>query len=754
VYPKLVGWLPAIALVPFLGALLNGLLGRRLGKAFVTVVGVGAPAIAFSITAAFFAAMWVHDRQPVVQGNREDLERVAQRLEARSIEYELEDDPTRREVGLRDQVFLRVHGLEQDDPALAEVVGADGERVPQSALHKSFASDVGSWIPAAGLDVRFKFTLDRLAGIMCLVITGVGTLIHIYSTRYMEHEDAGGFARYFAYLNLFVGSMLVLVLGGDLFLLFVGWEGVGLCSYLLIGFHYKDPANAACGSKAFIVNRIGDLGFVLGLLLLLVSARDAAHGTTFSADISKLNHLATTGGLNPNTVGLACLLLFVGATGKSAQIPLHLWLPDAMAGPTPVSALIHAATMVTAGVYMISRLSPIFSQAYVGGVPVLGIVSAVGVATAFFAATAALGQDDIKRVLAYSTVSQLGYMFVGVGAGAYGAAVFHLVTHAFFKALLFLAAGSVIHGTGTQSMREMGGLRRYMPITCLTMIVGALALSALPFLVSGFYSKDLILGEVLVRGHAENASKAWSWIYSVGVLTGMITAIYSTRMILLTFGGEYRGRGHPHESPGAMTVPLIILAVLSVAGGLLGLPAVFHTGEPALPHFLSHDVFTAPRFLGEEDLHHLEWTGLIVGSIAAFLGLGIGFAGWRTPDNPWEAPTPGGLVDKTRTLLANAWGYDDIVNKRGLQPATKYLSHVLWRWIDDETVDRGLVDGAGRVGTELSNFTRAFQVGRVARYAGYFTSGVILIPLLAFVLVPGWRWVMELLRSGAAGSGH
>ncbi|MCO5169021.1 MAG: NADH-quinone oxidoreductase subunit L [Planctomycetes bacterium] len=764
-YPKIVGWLPALALIPLLGALLNGLLGRRLGRTFVTVVGVGAPAVAFALGAAAFSVSLLHDRQVVAAGSRAAVSRAEQMLAGQRtaagevIAPVLHDDPRRLDPVPQDRVFLRLPevSFERDRPLLVEVARATGVDIGPSenfgAL--SYQADLGSWIAFGGLDVRFKFVLDRLAMIMVLVITGVGTLIHIYSSRYMEHEDAGGFARYFCYLNMFVGAMLILVLGGDLLLLFVGWEGVGLCSYLLIGFHYKDSANAACGSKAFIVNRIGDLGFVLGLLLLMTLVRDATPGVAFSADIERLNLLASTNALAPDTgvLGIACLLLFLGATGKSAQIPLHLWLPDAMAGPTPVSALIHAATMVTAGVYMIARLSPVFADAAVGGVPVLGVIAIVGVATAFFAGTAALGQDDIKRVLAYSTVSQLGYMFVAVGAAAYGAAVFHLVTHAFFKALLFLASGSVIHATGTQSMREMGGLRRYMPITFVTMTIGALALSAFPFVVSGFYSKDLILAEVFLRGHTEGASQVWYGIYAVGVLTGAITALYSARMIMLTFFGEYRGGGHPHESPQAMTIPLVLLAVLSVFAAAFGLPEIMTHTEPGLPHYLAAVVATVERTVTPEMHHQIELIGMAIGSVAALLGIAGGVYIWRTPDNPWELPRPGGVIEKTRGLLANAWLYDEVVNKSGLQPATKYLSHVLWRWVDDEAIDRGLVDGAGRVGAELSHFTRSFQVGRVARYAGYFTIGALLIPLVALVLVPAWPQLLTLLSRGAA-AGH
>jgi NADH-quinone oxidoreductase subunit L len=767
VYPKTIGWLPAIAFIPLLGALINACLGRRLGKAFVSVVGVAAPAVAFTISMAFFGAMQVDDRALVIRGERDVIQRVALTLVQKGLTFEEEDRP-RDENGRHDIVFLRVQTSPENE--LVRAVASDAGVQPKDigsaseveGAKRAFKADLGSWIKAAGLDLRFSFILDRLSIILVLVITGVGTLIHIYSTSYMEEEDAGGFARYFTYLNLFVASMLVLVLGGDLFLLFVGWEGVGMCSYLLIGFHYRDAANAACGTKAFVVNRIGDLGFVLGAFLLLTGVRDAAGaGGTFSADVATINLLAPS--MDAALVGVACLLLFIGCTGKSAQIPLHLWLPDAMAGPTPVSALIHAATMVTAGVYLIARLSPTFVIAEVQGVPVLGIVAVVGMLTAFFAATAALGQDDIKRVLAYSTVSQLGYMFVGVGATAMGAAVFHLVTHAFFKGLLFLAAGAVIHATHTQSMREMGGLRNRMPVTFVCMTIGALALAAFPGL-SGFFSKDMILFQVLARAETDNAaSTAWRVIYALGVVTGGITAIYSLRLICMTFLGEYRGHGQPHEAPSAMTAPLVVLAVLSVAGLLLGLPGVtpglpHHLAE-LLPHFLKGIVATPlTATLPPERLHHLEIGGLVTGVVIALIGAGIGYLVWRggPAQVPWENPTPGGLLEGTRDVLARAWLYDEVVNKKGLQPAVKSFSEVMWRWVDDATIDRGLVDGAGAVSNDLSTFARGFQTGRVGRYAGYFVIGALALPILTLWGLPIYRLLLSALAGGGAdaGSGH
>jgi NADH-quinone oxidoreductase subunit L len=338
-------------------------------------------------------------------------------------------------------------------------------------------------------------------------------------------------------------------------------------------------------------------------------------------------------------------------------------------------------------------------------------------------------------------------MFIGVGAGAAGAAVFHLVTHAFFKALLFLGAGSVIHATGTQSMREMGGLRRFMPTTFLTMCVGALALAALVPL-SGFFSKDMILFEVLARSKVEGTSGIWQAIYVLGVLTGGVTAIYSARMICMTFMGEYRGKGHPHESPFPMTVPLAVLAVCALGAGLLGLPEVVMSSEPSLPHFLSPVVAHLHEAADAETLHSLEWLGLLTGVIVGLAGAGLGVWLWNRPPAqiPWEAPVPGGALETTRDVLSRAWLYDELVNKQGVQPATKYLSHVLWKYVDDQAIDRGLVDGAGRVAGELSSFTRAFQTGQVARYASYFAMGAIALPLLTLFGLPVYHWLLSLLH--------
>ena len=809
-----IAWLWLIPFLPLLGAALNGLLGRRLGKGFVSLVATVLPGAAFIVSLALFAGLLLEDRAILVRANPGDLMLAESALQSGAgvdqdrrwvVDLELPpaelprdgraspaehawagavlrvSPPPARNLLFEMAGLLATPAL--DEEAVREAVATAGLQVrPAGATGplesgqaevgwagevapRSYGCTLGTWIQVGQFQIEWALLVDRLSVILLLVITGVGTLIHVYSTSYMEGEDPGGFARYFCYLNLFVAMMLVLVLGRDLFVLFIGWEGVGLCSYLLIGFHYQDRDNAACGSKAFIVNRIGDLGFVLGMFGLLVLVRQVtAPGESFGLDMVRLNQLFRDGAIHaaPDAAywrGLACLLLFVGATGKSAQIPLQLWLPDAMAGPTPVSALIHAATMVTAGVYMIARLSFVYGPsplvpgdvgAVVAGIPVLSIIALVGVLTAFYAATSALGQDDIKRVLAYSTISQLGYMFVGVGAMAFGGAVFHLVTHAFFKALLFLGAGSVIHACHTQSMRQMGGLREYMPTTSLTMIVGALALAGV-FPLAGFFSKDLILYEVLVRGNVENSFRgAWMAIYFLGAVTAALTAVYTMRMIGLTFLGSYRGSGHPHESPRAMTGPLVALAVLTALAGLLGVPHVWAHLRWDLPEFLGAVVARSPSAgaaLGaladsarleqvQHDLHYLEWWGLGVGLALAFLFAGFGWWQWRGDPARIGWENPAGALRRLRDFLANAWYYDESVNKRLAQPVAKETATALWRWVDDETVDRQLVDGTGRVGLELSNLARAAQTGRLSSYAAYLILGAVGIGLLAIFVNP------------------
>src|SRR5688572_21156695 len=439
---------------------------------------------------------------------------------------------------------------------------------------------VYTWIPSGDLQVPFALRLDPLSTLMILVVTGIGSLIHIYSTGYMHDESDSEYARYFSYLNLFAAFMLVLVLGANLPVMFVGWEGVGLCSYLLIGFWFKKPSAADAGKKAFVVNRIGDFGFIIGMLLIYTT-----WGTFDFVELARAVStlpVETTGGV----ITVATLLLFVGATGKSAQIPLYIWLPDAMEGPTPVSALIHAATMVTAGVYLIGRNAVLFSHAP----NTLALVAGIGAATALLAGTIGLVQTDIKRVLAYSTVSQLGLMFLGMGVGAYAAGIFHLYTHAFFKALLFLGSGAVIHAlAGEQDIRNMGGLKKYLPITYWTFLIGALAIAGFP-LLSGFFSKDEILYRTFV-GTEANHYHGSPVLWLIGAVTSLLTAIYMFRLVFLTFHGTRRtapahgdashgahGHGHgahghtPHDAPFSMAMPLVVLAIGSVLAGYIGIP--------------------------------------------------------------------------------------------------------------------------------------------------------------------------------------
>ena len=563
---------------------------------------------------------------------------------------------------------------------------------------------IWDWMPALGAAIEIQW--DPLSALMTLVVTGVGTLIHIFAVGYMEDDPR--FARFFTYLNLFVASMLTLVLAGNFAMLFLGWELVGLCSYLLISFWHTRPAAAAAGKKAFIVNRIGDFGFMIGLMLVFTT-----FGTLSFAGV--LDRAA-----DELTMGLATaigLLLFVGAIGKSAQIPLYVWLPDAMEGPTPVSALIHAATMVTAGVYVVARSAPIFSMSPVAS----GVVATVGAATALWAATIALGQRDMKRVLAYSTVSQLGYMFLAVGAAAHVAAVFHLMTHAFFKALLFLGAGSVIHALGgEQDMHKMGGLRKVMPVTAATMGVATLAIAGMPPL-AGFWSKDEILASAFARG-------GWfSALWIVGLVTAVLTAFYMTRQWALVFLGEPRWSedSHPHESPRVMTLPLVLLAGLSVVGGLVNTP--FRT---TLEHFLE------PAFRGIDLQHPPE--GLLMFGVLATLSVLAGLAGlaaaYLTYSRPREAwrQFEGGLQP-----LWGAWesGYrvDDLYGAALVRPARLAAEAAAFS-IDVKVID-GAVDGAGVLTRRVGEWLRPLQSGFVRNYAVGFLAGAL--ALVIWMLVRG-----------------
>ncbi len=579
---------------------------------------------------------------------------------------------------------------------------------------------------AAGVDLRidWSYTLDPLSAIMLLVVTGVGSLIHIYATGYMAHEPKPAFARFFAYLNLFMAMMLTLVLGANLPVVFVGWEGVGLCSYLLIGFYYDrmfdEKTKMSCadaGRKAFITNRIGDVGFMLGMLLLL-----SATGTL---DIQGI--LAKVGTLPVGLCTAAALLLFVGACGKSAQIPLHVWLPDAMAGPTPVSALIHAATMVTAGVYVVCRMAPLYRHAPAA----LLTVAIVGGVTALFAASIGLCQNDIKKVLAYSTVSQLGFMMLGAGVGAFGAGVFHLMTHAFFKALLFLGAGSVVHAlSGEQDIRKMGGLGRHIPWTHATFAVAWLAIGGI-FPLAGFFSKDEILWGAWQRSPI---------LWAMGAAGAFLTAFYMTRLYILVFWGKERfddeTRHHLHESPRVMVVPLAILAVLSFAGGWVGIPAVI---SPGVPNFLER--FLAPVFeahaagVAIETAQHapgLELGLMLVSMLIALFGM---FFAWVFYDRRPELPVQ--LAGSARGLyraILNKFYIDEFYGKVVLAPY--YALCRASAWFDRYVVD-GVVNAAGYVtlGTSYTSVGfDAYVVDGLVNLVGYTVRGV--------------SWVFRKLQTG------
>jgi len=557
---------------------------------------------------------------------------------------------------------------------------------------------VYTWIGAGPLQIDVSLRVDALTSVMILIVTGVGFLIHVYSLGYM-HDDADE-ARFFAYLNLFMASMLILVLGDSLPLLFVGWEGVGLCSYLLIGFWYTNPEYADAGRKAFVANRVGDAAFLVGMFLLFWSMVDAGKPSLAFTDVNAMaTELAQR---SPAVVSAIGFLLLIGATGKSAQIPLYVWLPDAMAGPTPVSALIHAATMVTAGVYMIARLSPLYVQAP----DVLDAIVWIGALTSFFAATIAVVQRDLKKILAYSTISQLGYMFVGLGAGAFSAGILHVMTHAFFKALLFLGAGSVMHAmAGELDVYRMGALKKKMPVTRATFLIGTMAIAGVP-MFSGFFSKDLILEAAFASGH----TAAWA----LGVVTAGLTAFYMFRAYFLTFEGESRVdhevEHHLHESPPTMTVPLMILAVLSIFGGSVGLPhgvlwgdAFGHYLEPSLGH-LAHE-------------HHIAdstmWLLIAIATGVGFAGI---FAAWALYLRSFGAAD--GIAERFRgvyRLLWNKYWVDELYDAIVLTPFA-LLANVCWKVIDNVFVE-GLVNGSAAMVRGVGGAFRMLQTGNVQNYA-------------------------------------
>jgi NADH-quinone oxidoreductase subunit L len=556
-----------------------------------------------------------------------------------------------------------------------------------------------NWIHVGNLEVNVSLLIDPLSITMALFVTGISALIHLYSVGYMHGDER--YPRFFVYLNLFVFSMLMLVLADNFVLTFLGWEGVGACSYLLISFWFERPTAATAGKKAFVTNRVGDFGFLIAVFLIF-----GAFGS-----VNYLDTLPQAGLLEPVTATAIGLLLFLGACGKSAQLPLYIWLPDAMEGPTPVSALIHAATMVTAGVFLMVRVSPILHQAS----DVLTVIAVVGAATALFAATIACAQNDIKRVLAYSTISQLGYMFLAVGSGAYAAAIYHMITHAFFKALLFLGAGAVIHGMhDEQDMKRMGALRRLLPITSATFIVGWLAIAGIPPF-AGFWSKDDILINVWQKSPI---------LWGVGVVTALLTAYYMTRQVVLVFYGEARWHTaegheevHPHEAPATMYTPLIVLAVLAAVGGLVNLPF----GKTAvLEHFL--------RPIIEGAAVELRTTGqtqvplAVVATIAAVIGLTIGWRTWsRRADNPSAEPA----------VLQRAWGVDDAVSSVMGGPGRELADWTAYSV--DKTVVDGAYNGVATLIRRGGGQLRRLQTGYVRNYALGVAAGTVL--LLAYVVV-------------------
>ena len=606
-----------------------------------------------------------------------------------------------------------------------------------------------SWMPVGDLQIDAALQLDQLSMVMILVITGVGALIHIFSVGYMQ--DDPGYPRYFSYLNLFVFFMLVLVLGANYPVLFVGWEGVGLCSYLLIGFWFNDKANADAGKKAFIVNRIGDFGFLVAMFMLFANIG--------VLDFIGVNAKAAELGAGSAVVTAICLFMFLGCTGKSAQIPLYIWLPDAMAGPTPVSALIHAATMVTAGVYLIARSAALFSLSPVASLT----VAIVGAVTAIFAATIGLKQWDIKKVLAYSTISQLGYMFIGVGVGAYVSGMFHLVTHSFFKALLFLGSGSVIHAMhrayhtthsheDAQDMRNMGGLKRYLPITCGLMWIATLAISGVPPF-SGFFSKDEILGAVFARAHGSTLASA-SWlgipgtpllyaIYAIGLASALMTAIYMTRMMLYTFHGPSRmgteEERHLREAPWVMTGPLVVLGILTVFGGWLNLPEVITDLVPigpagALDHWLEPVVGDATARVSAGATRLPAATEEMLMGLAVVIAVaGIVYAIARLKPERLVPKRDAIPEEGFEGVVANKYYVDEGLDRAIVTPTYAISRSFLWRVIDNGVIDGLLVNGSAAVARGFGWIGSRLQTGNVGIYAWVLVVGVVAL-LGAFTL--------------------
>ncbi len=658
-------WL--IPILPLLGALINGLFGKRFSKAAVAVVALTATALSFVVACVQAAIL-----------------------------------------------------LQSGHPALEQYYG--------------------TWIQAGDFSVNFGIYLDHLSMIMMLVVTGVGFLIHIYSVAYMEHE--GGYYRFFSYLNFFMFFMLVLVLANNYLLMFVGWEGVGLASYLLIGFFFLKDSAANAGKKAFITNRVGDFGFLIALFLLIQHFGTLHYGALLVVRDSALLQMPVE--TSAGVLTAIGLLMLVGACGKSAQIPLYVWLPDAMEGPTPVSALIHAATMVTAGVYMVCRSNAIFSRAPIA----LLAVAIIGTLTSFFAATIGITQTDIKRVLAYSTVSQLGYMFMAAGVAAYSASVFHLMTHAFFKALLFLGAGSVIHGVGgEQDMRKMGGLRKYMPWTFWTMLIATLAIAGIPPF-AGFFSKDEILWQAFSSPHGSKI------FWAVGLVTAFMTSFYMFRLIFLTFTGEYRGakpdahghddhHGTPHESPWLMLAPLVLLGVLSVVGGWVGIGNRFeHFLDPVIQKVSveqsaaqNGEAAATPVSEGEgTESKSTENLLMAISVLVALGGLGLAwFLYVKRPELPEQiAAGAGGLY----RLVLNKYWIDELYAAVLIGPLIAFSRVVLWQTVDQKVVD-GTVNEAAVAARDVSAVIRQQQSGLIRSYAGWVAAGAAAV--VAYMVWMGTR---------------
>lgn len=580
----------------------------------------------------------------------------------------------------------------------------------------AFIAHYFDFINTSAVNIPFDFRVDALSSLFLLVITGVGTLIHLYSAAYMKDETAPHYARYFAYLNLFIFSMLLLVLGDNYVIMFIGWEGVGLCSYLLIGYWFSNTSYNNAAKKAFIMNRIGDLGFLLAIFWLIVKLGTVSYGEVLTAE--SLAKLSST------DITAITLLLFVGAMGKSAQIPLYTWLPDAMAGPTPVSALIHAATMVTAGIYMITRTNIFYTHSAIAQ----NVVAIIGISTALLAATIAIKQNDIKKVLAYSTVSQLGYMFLGLGVGAYSGAVFHVITHAFFKALLFLAAGSVIHAMHhEQDIRKMGGLKSKLPITHLTFLIGCIAIAGVPPF-SGFFSKD----EILAAAFAKNPI-----YWYLGVVGAAMTAFYMFRLYATTFLGQFRGTEaqahHLHESPIAMTLPLIVLAVLSAVGGAMGVPTILG-GSHWLGHHLS-------SIIGEEAPLHLshttEW--ILMGSSVTIalvaLLIAIGKYSKQADGEPQTA---------LGKFLYNKWLVDELYDKAIVQPLHRFAGFL--KEVIEKNVIDGLVNGTGKLVQYGARQTRLIQSGQVGYYILFMVLSMVVLFLIWFNDIAITRFIQNLIK--------